>query len=82
MNYKHYQNEEARTERILRLSMVITKTGLSKTTLYERIKQGLFPAPISLGGRSVGWLESEINEWIVQCRQQTRQHESCMDSNS
>jgi len=47
----------------LRLRQVKAMTGLSKTTLYDRIKKGTFPAPVSLGGRSVGWIESEVAAW-------------------
>lgn len=51
--------------RILRLPEVKTRTGLSRSTIYERIKAGTFPRHISLGVRSVGWLESEIDGWIA-----------------
>jgi prophage regulatory protein len=58
--------------RILRLPEVKHKTGQSRSTIYERIKQGTFPAPIQLGGRNVGWLESEIESWIATCITNTR----------
>lgn len=45
---------------ILRLPAVKTQSGLSRSTLYLRMTQGLWTKPISLGGRSVGWPESEI----------------------
>jgi len=48
----------------LRLSTVKARTGLSRSTLYRRISEGTFPAAIPLGGRSVGWLDSEVDEWI------------------
>ena len=51
--------------KILRLPDVITRTGLSRSTIYLRISDGRFPTPISLGGRAVGWLESEIEQWIL-----------------
>lgn len=35
-------------------------TGLSRSTIYLRISEGLFPPPVSLGVRMVGWPESEI----------------------
>ena len=54
------------TESIARLPQVRSLTGLSKTTLYARIREGSFPAPISLGGSSVGWLASEVSAWIEQ----------------
>ena len=34
------------------------------TTIYLRVSQGTFPKPVSLGGRAVGWLEAEIQEWL------------------
>jgi prophage regulatory protein len=45
---------------ILRLPSVKTESGLSRSTLYLRIAQGLWTKPISLGGRSVGWPASEV----------------------
>lgn len=48
--------------KILRLPEVKTKTGLSRSTLYLRIQQRLMTKPISLGGRAVGWPESEIDQ--------------------
>ncbi|RIZ54591.1 AlpA family transcriptional regulator [Vibrio sp. PID23_8] len=41
-------------------------TGKSKTWIYAQIKAGTFPKPIQLGGRSVAWLKSELEEWQVQ----------------
>ncbi len=52
---------------VLRLPEVKARTGLSRSTIYFRIAQGSFPKPISLGGRAVGWLEAEIQEWLQSC---------------
>jgi len=49
---------------ILRLPDVLQTTGLSRSTVYLRVSEGTFPKPISLGGRAVGWLEHEVQEWI------------------
>ena len=49
---------------ILRRHKVEARTGLSRSTIYDRVKAGTFPAPISLGRKAVGWLESEIEAWI------------------
>lgn len=49
---------------ILRLPEVKSRTGLSRSTLYLRISEGKFPKPISLGDRAVGWIESEVNNWL------------------
>ncbi|MDU9410021.1 AlpA family transcriptional regulator [Pseudomonas sp. zfem001] len=50
--------------KILRLSAVIESTGLARSTIYKFVGTGDFPKPVPLVGRSVGWLESEIQEWI------------------
>lgn len=50
--------------KILRLPQVIERTGLSRTTIYNRIADATFPKPIKLGERAVGWVDTEIDEWI------------------
>lgn len=49
---------------ILRRQEVQGPTGLSRSTIYLWIQEGLFPKPINLGPRSVGWVESEIEAWL------------------
>jgi len=50
---------------ILRLPTVKARTGLSRSTIYLRIAEGNFPRPISLGARAVGWIETEVNDWVA-----------------
>ena len=50
--------------KILRLPQVKAQTGLSRSTIYLRIKNNEFPKSISLGGRAIGWLESDIQNWL------------------
>jgi len=38
---------------------------LSRGTIYQYIKDGVFPKPVPLGPRVVGWLESDVSEWIA-----------------
>ena len=47
--------------RIERRQDVLDKVRFSRSTLYSRIQQGLFVPPVSLGRRSVGWLEHETD---------------------
>ena len=54
------------THTILRLPAVKARTGLSRSTIYLRIAEGDFPKSIRLGGRAVGWIESEIQTWVQQ----------------
>ena len=50
--------------RIIRLPEVINRTGLSRSTIYDYIKTGLFPKQINLGIRAVGWYEDDIDRWL------------------
>ena len=52
--------------RILRLGAVLERTGLSRSTLYQMAKEGRFPSQYALGHRAVGWLESDVEAWIMQ----------------
>ena len=49
---------------ILRLPQVKAKTGISRSGIYQKIAEGNFPDPVSLGPRAVGWIESEIEGWL------------------
>lgn len=49
---------------IIRLAACQAKTGVSRSFIYDCVKKGTFPRPISIGVRAVGWIESEIDDWI------------------
>ena len=49
---------------ILRLRGVVEKTGLSRATIYVYMTKGLFPKPIPIGIRAVGWLLNDLENWI------------------
>lgn len=52
--------------RLLRLPDVIAQTGYRRSRLYELVRSGKFPRPVSLGGgRAVAWPSSEIDAWIA-----------------
>ncbi|CAI0994162.1 helix-turn-helix transcriptional regulator [Serratia quinivorans] len=53
-------------ERFIRLPEVLYTTGLSRSTVYEMMTRKQFPAQISLGGKTVAWLESEIENWMAE----------------
>lgn len=52
---------------IQRLPQVMRETGLSKSTIYSYIENGLWPAPIKLGARASGWIGEE-NAAVIQAR--------------
>jgi prophage regulatory protein len=56
-------HEGGMPQRILRRAEVEQTTGLPRATIYDKIAKGMFPRPIKLGERSVGWLEKEIIAW-------------------
>lgn len=58
--------ERAKSIRIVRMPELLQKIGLSKASIYNRVAAGSFPKPINLGGRSVGWLESSVEQWIAE----------------
>ena len=51
---------------ILRLSQVEARTGLSGSYIYNLMSNNEFPRPIKLGPRAVGWVESDINDWLME----------------
>lgn len=50
--------------KVLRLAQVMASTGLGRSTIYKYIGEGKFPIPFKLSERCVGWLESEVQQWI------------------
>ena len=51
--------------RIERRKQVEARTGLSRSTIYDGVRAGTFPAPVRLGPRAVGWLASEVDDWLA-----------------
>lgn len=49
---------------ILRRKQVEARTGLSRSTIYDLMRDGHFPKPVSLGSQAVGWVESEVGAWV------------------
>lgn len=52
------------SEKLLSLSEVMERTGLSKTSIWRMQKEDAFPASYSISPKRVAWKESEINKWI------------------
>jgi prophage regulatory protein len=58
--------EHPKNLRILRRRDVEKRVGLSRSSIYSRVQDGKFPRPVNLGARAVGWLESEIDNWLAE----------------
>ncbi|MEM9629475.1 MAG: AlpA family transcriptional regulator [Pseudomonadota bacterium] len=52
------------SRRLIRIDEVLRRTGLGRTSIYNRIATGEFPRQIPLGPHASAWVESEVDEWI------------------
>ncbi|WP_339451531.1 helix-turn-helix transcriptional regulator [Pseudomonas sp. JAI120] len=52
-------------DRFLRIEEVIHMTGLSRNTVYRRIREETFPRQTRIGANSVAWRQSEIDKWML-----------------
>ena len=48
---------------LIRVAEVLRITGLSRSTLYEKMMANQFPKQVNLGTRSVAWVKSEVQAW-------------------
>ena len=51
-------------DRFMRLDEVLHTTGLSRNTVYRRIREGTFPKQVRIGPNSVAWRQSVIVKWM------------------
>ena len=51
--------------RLLRLGDVLVRSGLSRSTIYRKMREGSFPEPLRVGVRAVRWREAEIEDWLA-----------------
>lgn len=57
---------------IERLPVVLHRIGVSRSTLYGLIKTQQFKVPLKLGARAVGWLSTDVDEFIASRVQASR----------
>lgn len=50
--------------RLIRLKEVMAITGLSRSSIYRYIDEGRFPEAVSIGSRTVAWVDREILRWV------------------
>ena len=83
MNDKHIQNQRCYADirfpdpifpiRMLTMAQVVNKIGLSRAKIYELIADGDFPQAYSIGGgRAMRFVESEIDQWLLDQIQKSR----------
>jgi|SRR5476649_2412684 len=56
----------------IRLKEVLAICGKSRSSVYEAIQKGAFPAPVKLCGRSSAWVKSEVTQWMEACIRESR----------
>ncbi|AOJ38490.1 AlpA family transcriptional regulator [Burkholderia lata] len=50
---------------LIRRKQIEVETGLSRSTIYARMKAGTFPQSVRLGVRSVAWRRADVDAWIA-----------------
>lgn len=50
--------------RLLRLPEVRSRVGLSRSTIWRRIRAREFPRPVKISTHAVAWRETDISDWI------------------
>ena len=49
---------------MLRMTDVLKRTGMSRTSLYRKLRVGAFPTPLELSSNAIGWHAHEVDDWI------------------
>ena len=64
--FVNYERHTMQNSQLLRITEVSKKTTLAKSTIWLKIAQGKFPAPVKLSPAISVWKEADINDWINQ----------------
>jgi prophage regulatory protein len=69
----------APTVQIIRHAQVRQKLNVSEAKLFDMLSKGLFPKGFQIipGGRAVGWLESDVDKWILDQKKRSEQEPKC-----
>ena len=51
-------------KKFIKLPTVMDLTGYRRTSIFDKVAEGSFPAPVKLGPRAVAWVSEEIEEWM------------------
>lgn len=60
----NYFNVDMRADRLLRLPDLTARLGVSKSFIYARMREGIFPLPVKIGRRLVAWRAKDIDAWL------------------
>jgi prophage regulatory protein len=51
-------------KKFIKLPTVMDLTGYRRTSIFDKVAEGSFPAPVKLGPRAVAWVSEEIESWM------------------
>lgn len=66
------------TDKLLRFPEIHSITSLSRSTIWRMEREEKFPKRVKIGGRCVGWLQSEIKQWLSACPRHSIKSETKM----
>jgi prophage regulatory protein len=59
-----HSNPPTKPAKLIRLPVVMERTGLGRSSIFAGVKAKTFCAPVRLSARAVGWRETDIETWI------------------
>jgi prophage regulatory protein len=62
-------HQDQKPLKALKIKDVIAKTGISRPQIYILERKGMFPPRLKVGARSVRYLESDIDNWLLASKQ-------------
>jgi prophage regulatory protein len=62
---RHCIYRESEIMKLINIAKVIELTSLSRSTIYQKISDGSFPAQKRITSRRVGWVYEEIEAWMM-----------------
>lgn len=51
-------------EALLKIHVVSAVTGLSASSIYRKVSEGKFPAPVKDGSRCTRWVAGQVSNWL------------------
>ncbi|WP_436357922.1 helix-turn-helix transcriptional regulator [Brevundimonas sp. CEF1] len=82
MRARNGMTEPPLRHRLIRISEVLTRVGVARSTLYRWIQEGFFPRQSRISHRVAVWLEADVEEWILSKRPSQGQHQIAPKSSS
>lgn len=60
------------SDQLLRRHEVEARTAMCRSNIYNKVRDGSFPAPIKIGPRGVRWLASDVDNWLAERVQESQ----------